>query len=250
MAAEGTPVEFTTQFRVVDGTPVQVIRFTERVEILASTILNGGVTQTDTVLMMQVPKDYNSMDPLGDITRIAGILGLPQDTVGFMTAAEVEYVFNTTEHEYNGTKAFAAVTAGLSNQVVAGEVLENWEERHALSLERSARLRHAGTINILAISPVPLTVAGKVNAVICATEAKTAALNRLGYRETGTTSDAIGIVSPIGGGVDYAGTASDLGIALARSVRDGVAKALIIRDDFPEGTDNDTKLRIRAGFGL
>ena len=75
-------------------------------------------------------------------------------------------------------------------------------------------------------------------------------MNILGYQETGTTSDAIAIVSPLGEDSNYAGTGSYLGIAMARAVRDGVAKALIIRDDFPVGTDDGSKQRIRERFGL
>ena len=255
---KGTRIEFTDTLEYADGTPVQVLRFKEKMDVLSSAIYNGGRIVTDCILIMQVPKDFMSADPHHDVQEVVDILKLPKETVGLMTAAEVEYVFNVTYHEYKGHDAYAAVTAGLSNQVVAGDVLEDWESRHKVSLGRSDRLYgergppkfHAGTINIVSILDTSLTLAGKANAIIASTEAKTAAMNILGYQETGTTSDAIAIVSPIGEDSNYAGTGSYLGIAMARAVRDGVAKALIIRDDFPVGTDDGSKQRIRERFGL
>lgn len=256
--AEGTDIEFTTELMYADGTPVQVIRFKNRMSILTSAFYNGGAVESDCIVIIQVPKDWHSSNPADDVDFVLSTLKLPKDTVGLMTAAEVEYVFNVCHHTYEGTEAYAAVTAGLSNQVVAGEVLENWEGRHKVSLGRSARLYgergepkfHAGTINIVSILGTPLTTAGKANAFIATTEAKTAAMNILGYKETGTTSDAVAIVTPVGDDSNYCGTGSYQGISMCRAVRDGVCKALIIRDDFPEGTEDDRKQRIRAEYGL
>ena len=243
--AEGTDIEFTTELMYSEGTPVQVIRFAKEMNVLSSAIYNGGDTVTDCILIMQVPKDWWSDDPRGDVDHVVNVLGLPKTTVGLMTAAEVEYVFNVSSGEYKDNTAYAAVTAGLSNQVVAGDVLEDWEGRHAISLKRSAKLYgergppkfHAGTINIVSIVGTSLTLAGKANAIIATTEAKTAAMNIMGYKETGKPSDAVAIVSPIGSDSFFCGTGSPNGIAMARAVRDGVCKALIIRDDFPEGTE-------------
>lgn len=253
--APGTRVEFSDRLAYSGSIPVQIITFAERMDVLSSAIFNGGRTSTDCVIIMQVPKDYMSDDPHADVQAVVDDLGLPQDTVGLMTAAEVEYVFNIVRGEYGGREAFAAVTAGLSNQVVAGDELLDWEERHKVSVERSDRLCrtgtiHAGTINTVAIIDEPLTLAGKTNAVIAATEAKTAAMNKLGYAETGTTSDAIAIVTPHGDTSDYAGTGSPVGIAMCRAVRDAVCKALIIRDDFPVCIDDDRRQRIREEFGF
>jgi len=256
--AEGTRIEFTDTLEYADGTPVQVLRFRNKMDVLSSAIYNGGRILTDCILIMQVPKDFMSDDPHHDVQEVVDILDLPKETVGLMTAAEVEYVFNVTHHQYEGHDAYAAVTAGLSNQITAGDVLVDWESRHKVSLGRSDRLYgergpprfHAGTINVVSILDTPLTLAGKANAIIASTEAKTAAMNLLGYSETGTTSDAIAIVSPIGEDSNYAGTGSYLGIAMCRAVRDGVAKALIIRDDFPVGTDDGRKQQLRGRYGL
>ena len=47
-----------------------------------------------------------------------------------------------------------------------------------------------------------------------------------GIRGTGTTSDAVAIVSPLGPGTKYAGTATDVGIAIARAVRKATSESI------------------------
>ena len=248
--AEGSEIEFETELCYSNNTPVQVVRFKNEMEILSSTIYGGGLTKSSTIIIIQVPKNYCCENPIDDVIEIIKNLNLPKNTVGFMTAAEVEYVFNVKHGVCKDSEAYAIVTAGLSNQVIAGDELLDWETRHQLSLKRSAKLYKAGTINTIVVSPLKLSPAGKVNAVIASTEAKTAAMNILEYKETGTTSDAIAIVSPIGSEIDYAGTGSNQGIAMARAVRDAVCTALIIRDDFPENIDDRRKQQIRERFGF
>lgn len=222
---------------------VAVVRLTEKMEVFSTAVLNGGCTMSDTLFIMQVPHTFESFDPIPVIEGSRDRLGLPKDSVGMMTAAEVKHVFTAIRSEHDGIETMAAVTAGLSNQVVAGDILENWEERKKISMERYRALI-AGTINIIGISPLPLNCEGKINMVMAMTEAKTAALNTLGYRETGTTSDSVAVVSPRGGEREkYAGTGTSLGISMCRSVKAGVISNLVKRGDFPiAGTFMD-KLR-------
>lgn len=210
-----------------------VIRLSERMEILSSAMKNGGHTVADTLFIAQVPHDCTMDDPRTDIDKVMEKHGIPADAVGFMTAAEVKHVFSTVVTEHDGVETFAAATAGLSNQVVAGELLEDWEERHRISLERSKILTR-GTINIIGVSPLPMTDAAKINIMMPMIEAKSAAMSILGYRETGTTSDAIAIVSPTGDEREvFAGTGMPLGISMARSVKAAVISNLVKRGDFP-----------------
>ncbi|MDR2698324.1 MAG: adenosylcobinamide amidohydrolase, partial [Candidatus Methanoplasma sp.] len=133
-----------------------VVRLSERMEVLGSAIKNGGHTVTDILFIAQVPHNYRTDDPVRDIEAIMRKHRIPDHAVGFMTAAEVKYVFSAVETDYEGYGTLAAVTAGLSNHVVAGELLENWEERYRISQERY-RMLVGGTINVIGISPVPLT---------------------------------------------------------------------------------------------
>ena len=65
------------------------------------------------------------------------------------------------------------------------------------------------------------------NSLITITEAKTAALMDTKTRGTGTTSDAIAVCCPEGEGEKYAGTATDVGICMARAVRKAVAASTL-----------------------
>lgn len=232
----------------MDGYPVAIVRFTTEVEALSCAILNGGSTTASAFFVMQVPRDYDNRDPAAHAAMVRDILELPGDSVGMMTAAEVRHVFNVSDVEYDGISVQAAATAGLSNQVVAGDVLDNYPERRLVSDRRSSRL--AGTINVAVFSPVPLTEEGKVNMFMPLVEGKTAALAARGFRETGTTSDAMAVFSPIGvARVSYTGTGSDIGIAAARAVRRAVGTALESRGEHPVLEEPFRVLR-NAGYDL
>lgn len=217
------------------GYDVAIIQFEERMEVLSSAVYNGGDTVTDTVFIMQVPKNFMHDNPASYAEDACRDMNLPKDSIGFMTAAEVKHVFSYKTEEFEESEAFAAVTAGLSNQVIAGEVLKDWERRSKLSGRRGNALT-AGTINIVGVSSTPLTQAAKVNIMIAMTEAKTAALASFDYKETGTTSDAIAIISPQGEPREpYSGTGTPLGIAMSRAVKHSVRESLTKRGDNTHG---------------
>jgi alpha-ribazole phosphatase CobZ len=220
------------------GYPVAVIRLKEKMEVFCSPgVSNTGNTISDTIMIMEVPKRYSRNDPADHINEIRTDLGLPDHTVGLMTAAEIEYVTTVKKTDFEGMHTCAVVTAGIGNRVTAGDLIDDMEERLVRSEEKEKKIRSGkiGTINIVAVSPVPLTDAAKGNAFITITEAKTAAMRSLGHEETGTTSDAIAVISPIGKKrEEYCGTGTSLGISLARSVKEAVRESLIKREDFPE----------------
>ena len=225
-----------TRIEYVDGWSVAVIEFDERMDVLSSCFLNGGFVETSTMAIIQVDPEYFH-DPVADAKKVLEKLRLPSDTVCFMTAAEVYQVFTKERVNHNGYDCLALVTAGLSNQVVAGEEILDWDQRKILSKERHKRIAELyppGTINIIGVVSEPMTDSAKVNAFIPITEAKSAAMHDLGYKETGTTSDAIAIVCPKKGNVqNYAGTGFGFGLSLAKAVRSAVRKSLIKRLDFP-----------------
>lgn len=228
--------------------PVGVAELTEQMESLSCAVLNGGVSRTSAVFIMQVPKNYRCDEPLGDAIRVRDALGLPEDSLGMMTAAEVDYVFNSRSCVFNGTEATAVATAGLSNHVVAGEELTDYPERVMVSLRRAREMR-AGTINVIAISSIPLTMEGKINLMIPLVEAKSVAMAEHGFRETGTTSDAMAVLSPIGEDrVSWTGTGSDIGIATARAVSAAVGHALDVRNEHPIPM-GVTEILARMGIG-
>lgn len=152
-----------------------------------------------------------------------------------MTAAEVGYVFSAAEIEYGGTGVFVAGTAGVTNAVCAGDELTDWEHKAERSAEITRRLL-AGTINLVFVSPVPLTEEGKVNIMMPAIEGKAMGMHDAGYAETGTTSDAVAVVSPIGDDrVMFTGTGTSIGISAARGARKVLCECLRKRGERPEG---------------
>jgi adenosylcobinamide hydrolase len=201
----------------VDGNNYVAIRFPLKVRTLASTILNGGLGSTDSVLMVQVPMHYDHADPVAHLRQLVSELGMPSDTVCFMTAADLHRAFSAEEVWHNGTSAISLVTAGISNSINAGES----------SREGMVPHRQVGTINIVVITDKPLEDCGLANAIMTVTEAKTAALRDHGVPGTGTTSDAVLVVCPQDGErCAWSGTGSDHGISMAMAVRRGVGSSI------------------------
>lgn len=245
---------------IVCGFPVGVVRFSQPMEALSCAVLNGGQTVVEAAFIMQVPKDYNCDNPRIDAIRVRDALGLPEDSLGMMTAAEVDYVFNIKECSFDGIDAAAFATAGLSNHVIAGEVLTDYDEKSLVSARRAREMK-AGTINIGVVSSVPLTIEGKINLFIPLVEAKSVAMSEHGFPETGTTSDAMAVFSPIGEDrVSWTGTGSSIGIAASRAVSAAVGYALDVRNEHPSpispwrvlekmGLDRDG-LRAMSGTGM
>ena len=243
--------DIRTRIEYVDGWSVAVIEFSERMDVLSSCFLNGGLAETSTIVIIQVNPDYFN-DPVKDAQKVLGALDLPSDTVCFMTAAEVYRVFTKERVNHNDYDCLALVTAGLSNQVVAGEEITDWDERKKLSVKRHqqiAALYPPGTINIIGVVSQPMTDSAKVNSFIAMTEAKSAAMHDLGYKETGTTSDAIAIVCPKEGELQsYAGTGFGFGLSLAKAVRSAVRRSLIKRHDFPVDMSDEEIKELRRRY--
>ncbi|MCK4301006.1 MAG: adenosylcobinamide amidohydrolase, partial [Planctomycetes bacterium] len=215
-------------FREVDGGTVAVVGLPQKFQILSSAIIGGGLITADTVVIMQVPTNYDERDPAGHLQQVCRSLGIEGEVVGFMTAAQVRKVLSVSREELNGAEAVVVATAGLSNAVVAGEPPPMYTLADTFKV---------GTINIIAILNTPLNLIGMANAIITATEAKVVAIRERGAHATGTTSDAIAIATPAGEGVQYAGTATSIGVAMARAVKEAVLECLTKNGDGPRPTD-------------
>jgi len=210
------PISVDVEVTKLGDVNLAIIRFPEEMKVLGSTLRNGGYIKTDCVLMMQVPLGYDGDDPEKELEEMVAELGLPENTVCFMTAADIRKVITTAEAEFNGVRAIAIATSGVKNAVIAGDLLPE---------SVLAEINKQGTINIVVVVNTPLDPAGMANAIMTVTEAKAAALMDVGVRGTGTTSDAVAVVSPKGNGTKFVGTATDAGIAVARSVRKAVAES-------------------------
>ena len=199
--------------------PVAIVRLPGQFHALASTIICGGLTTADTFFIFEVPLSYDGDDPEGDLDMVRKDFGLSPDSIGFMTGRDVKKVITISRVRVNSVEAVAVVTAGVTNSLTAGD-------RLPLEIKEGLTAHRVGTINIISVVGSPLQDCGMVNAVMTITEAKSAALKDAGIGGTGTTSDAVVIAVPEGPGAKYAGTATDVGIAIARSVRTAVAGSI------------------------
>ncbi|MCX6650662.1 MAG: adenosylcobinamide amidohydrolase [Methanomassiliicoccales archaeon] len=201
----------------VKGHKYVAIKMPRRMRVLASTILNGGLGEADSVLMLQVPLHYDHADPMAHMRELVAELRMPKSTVTFMTAAELDKAFYVKEAEHNGSQAIALVSAGISNSIRAGES----------SREGTVPHRQVGTINVMVITDKSLDDCGLVNAVMTVTEAKAAALQDHHIPGTGTTSDAVMIACPKEGErCLWAGSSSDHGLAMSVAVRSALGESI------------------------
>ena len=164
----------------------------------------GGLTKANGFFFMKVPKDYSG-NYRRDCARFEEEHGT-KNFVGFMTAADVGKVLSVAKS--GSVRAY--ITAGITNPAIAGEVPPPWKP---------------GTINIALVIEDGLTVGAMANAIMTATEAKTYTLLKLGYNATGTTSDGIGVFA-FEGEIEWAGTATELGINIGKAVREALEESL------------------------
>lgn len=169
-------------------------------KILSSAVYNGGYKNAKTIINLNVPKNFND-DPEKVFKRFISENNFGS-VVGMMTAASMK---NGRVVEKKDVTCIA--TAGL-----------------------------IGTINIILLIRKDLIESAMVNAVICATEAKTAALFDLGLRNgendcdgdimTGTPTDSIVIACYGSEKVIYSGPITDIGSQIYEAVRKCVKDAM------------------------
>lgn len=190
--------------------------------VLSSAVVGGELAQTQHLLNVQVPGNYQCGDHVADVHDVARVLGITEPFVGMLTAAQLRRAQTVIER---GEAAAVAVvmTMGISHPTAAGVT------------PAAIAVGTAGTINTIVIVDAQLTPAARVNAVITATEAKTLALVEAGVRAphggpaSGTGTDAIVIASAERGAqFDYAGPISPVGALIARAVRRAMQNALAL----------------------
>ncbi|SFS64323.1 adenosylcobinamide amidohydrolase [Marininema halotolerans] len=194
--------------------------------ILSSAFSGGGWRKGKHIVNRHVKKGYDEADPINETAIWLRKRGWdPEETVALLTAAWVEQGRIVEEEDSTGCVA-AIVTAGLSNAARAG-----------VDGPVYRRCKGAGTINTILLIDGELTPAAMVNAVIMATEAKTAALqdikaqDAMGRGATGTTTDTIVVASTQRRKDkflhEYAGAASPLGRLIGLSVYRATREALL-----------------------
>ena len=201
-----------------------VIQSSSPLRALTSSVLSRSYAKFMAIVNHQVPIGYDHLEPEKLFLRTINSLGLPKQTLGLMTAANVKNV-SVVSRKYEKLTVCAVVTAGVTNPAAAGD---NTPEE---------LLYH--TINIILLIDGNLTQNCMVNTVMIATEAKSAALRDLDIRShlstelaTGTTSDTIAVAcTERGQRIMYAGTATKLGELIGKTVKEAVKTAIHKQDD-------------------
>jgi adenosylcobinamide hydrolase len=204
--------------------------------VLSSAPRAGGMTRARYILNHQVAANpiekedrgrrtgARKGDPTRALSRLAVSLGIRDKFVGLMTAVLIEDVVTVREaHGQIWVEGF--VTVGTSNAVRAGEpVILN---------QSNDRGTYPGTINLILVTNVRLSVSAMVGMVQVATEAKTAALFDADVKSwtglsgaTGTGTDAVVVVSGDGAPHRYSGTHTVLGELVGRVVGASVTEGL------------------------
>lgn len=187
---------------------------------LSSAVVGGGFSEAYHLINLHVDKDYNNPHPSRDIHNYARKHNIQKPYLGLMTAVYVED-HTTSVVTSGGMKTGVVLTAGLGNASSAGRTPPGEEQPGP------------GTINTIILVDGNLSPAAMVNALITATEAKTALLlerncsTREGHPATGTSTDAI-VVACTGQGenLPYAGPTTRIGWMISRAVRKALQEAL------------------------
>lgn len=188
----------------------------------SSAVLNGGIVHADHLFNMNVPKQGQYTEPPEEtLANYCSASGWQGTAVGMMTAASMDS-FRMAKETVQGVDIVVMVTAGLANARRVGD--------HAEHRIIAASPETPGTINIVVLTSAVLTEAAGVEAVLMATEAKSAALQNAGITSaisnviaTGTGTDSVAIVSGHGPEtVQYCGKHVLFGEILGRMVTDRV----------------------------
>jgi adenosylcobinamide amidohydrolase len=196
----------------------------ENLHALSSAVHPGGFSDANRIINWKVPLTYQCDDPVRDIVKQCKAWECnPDTTVGLITAAKLTHA-SVAEFEGDRFKLLCCTTVGTRNAARAGKPRSTFSAYSA------------GTINVIVLIDGQMTEAAMVNAVITATEAKSAALQQLGISEmatgdiaTGTTTDAIviGVTQAASWNAvhAYAGAATTIGCSIGEAVYETVLEA-------------------------
>ena len=186
---------------------------------LSSAIVGSGFQHTHHILNFHVDKNYYCPNPKADLQAFAGRMKIDGLFVGLLTAVKLHKA-RLVHLQEDGLGVGALVTAGVSNAACAG-VTPPFSHR-------------PGTINIILLLDARLTRAAMLNAVITATEAKSAMLAEMNIRTangdpaTGTSTDTVTVAATGKGKLQtYAGPVTTLGWLIARAVRQAVHDSIL-----------------------
>ncbi len=189
-----------------------VLDFGDRVRYVSNAFSSRGVGEARYAVNLRVPKGWKHDDPIAYAReRVERDLGLdPDDTVVFLTAADVEpaAVVQTGE-------VMTVATAGFGNAYSSNTKGDTTAE--------------PSTVNVLTTIDVPLNTRSAVEALTWTVEAKCHAVLKLALGDKGpvlgTTTDSVAVFHPPGDEDTHLGPATELGAKLMETVEKAVTRA-------------------------
>ncbi len=216
-----------TRYATLEHTRNHVhVAFNTPHRVASSAVLNGGMVQADHLVNMKVPKTSSCTEAAHlTLANYCKDFGWSGTVVGMMTAASMDSLRIVKQTE-QGIDLAVLVTSGLSNPRRAGDYAEY---RRMISPGNAV-----GTINIMVMTSAQLTGAALIEALMTATEAKSAALQEAGIisavsnrTATGTGTDSVAVACGHGPGVvQYCGKHVLFGELLGNSVIDAVSSSI------------------------
>jgi iron complex transport system ATP-binding protein len=185
---------------------------------LSSAIVGGGYSQMQNIINAYVDKNFHADNPPAWLHELAKNINIHEPFIGLLTAVKLHKVRIATFQAENLTVS-AIITAGVGNAASAGVT--------------PPFSYSPGTINIILLLDANLTHAAMLNAVITATEAKTAIIKERniltpdGDSATGTSTDTVTIACTGNRNLQsYAGPVTTIGWLIARAVRQALNESL------------------------
>jgi len=206
-------------------------------KVVSSAPLNGGLRWARSIINGQVSMNYDHKKPEEFLRLRAEKLNAPRPTVGLLTAVDLKNLATST-CLVSKRRLLVMATAGLSNAARPGETSPG----------------EGGTINLIVIYEGGMTDGCMVNAATTAIESKCATLQGLDVRTTktrmlatGTSTDTI-TVCCLGEGktLRYAGSATEIGRALGRTVESAIRDSLRKQDRLIPGRHISYRLEERG----
>lgn len=229
--------------------------------VVSTSRIHGGLREDiKTLGNFQICEPRDHMLPVNDLAMtdadsyhsvLCGESGIdPETSLLLLTAADMHNAA-ISEEKVGGLTLRLVCTAGVeSNAVRAGD--------SAPLTERENGFHSLGTINLIVCLDSPLSAGAHIQALITATEAKTAALQELlvpsRYSRnlaTGTGTDGIALACVLDAGkpLTDAGTHTGLGELIGTAVKKGIKQALALQNGLtPDSIRSVGKQAARIGM--
>jgi adenosylcobinamide amidohydrolase len=214
--------------RLADGVQLErgsrwnAVAFAHPMPVLSSAPHGGGQTLARRIVNLCVDGPNAATlcdDPDGTFARLARAEAWAGPLVGLMTGV-------------------AAERAALARQIPCWHVLATAGTSNAHRAGAPADAApSAGTINVIAVTPLGLTAGARAEALGLVAEAKAAVLADLGVRSacgrfvaTGTGTDATAVASGPGADTPWTGYHTESGVRLVAAVREAIRASLAAGD--------------------